>query len=39
VLRAAVGKGANDIFVAGDTHQRIYDNRVTLASLGIAWRR
>ncbi len=35
VLRAAVAEGPNDMFIAGDTHQRIYNNRVTLGSLGI----
>ncbi len=35
MLRAAVPECANDVFVAGDAHQRIYDNRVTLSSLGI----
>jgi superfamily I DNA/RNA helicase/mRNA-degrading endonuclease RelE of RelBE toxin-antitoxin system len=35
VLRAMVAKGPNDLFLAGDTHQRIYDNYVSLGSLGI----
>ncbi|MBB5075648.1 UvrD-helicase domain-containing protein [Nonomuraea endophytica] len=35
VVRAAVAKGANDLFLASDTHQRIYDNRVSLSSVGI----
>jgi superfamily I DNA/RNA helicase len=35
VLRAAVAKGPNDLFIATDTHQRIYDNRVSLSSMGI----
>ncbi|MFG3136602.1 UvrD-helicase domain-containing protein [Streptomyces sp. NPDC048211] len=26
---------ANDMFIAGDTHQRIYDHQVTLGALGI----
>ncbi|MGD0604156.1 MAG: hypothetical protein ABSA53_11220 [Streptosporangiaceae bacterium] len=30
-----VSRGANDLFLAGDTHQRIYDNYVSLGSLGI----
>ncbi|MCK9925869.1 AAA family ATPase [Frankia sp. Mgl5] len=34
-LRAAVAPGADDIFVAGDAHQRIYHNRVSLRELGI----
>ncbi|MFY1632467.1 UvrD-helicase domain-containing protein [Solwaraspora sp. WMMB335] len=35
LLRAMVAPGPNDMFLAGDTHQRIYDNHVTLGSLGI----
>ncbi|KOV12134.1 DNA helicase [Streptomyces sp. XY431] len=36
MLRAmADPKQANDLFIAGDTHQRIYDNQVALGSLGI----
>ncbi|MFJ9952577.1 UvrD-helicase domain-containing protein [Kitasatospora sp. NPDC091207] len=35
VLRAAVTAGADDLFLTGDPHQRIYDSRVTLGSLGI----
>jgi superfamily I DNA/RNA helicase len=35
MLRSAVSEGANDLFIAGDAHQRIYDNRVTLSALGI----
>lgn len=35
VLRAAVTEGPNDLFIANDTHQRIYDNRVSLNSIGI----
>ncbi|WP_436761107.1 UvrD-helicase domain-containing protein [Streptosporangium sp. V21-05] len=35
VLRTAVLSGPNDIFLAGDAHQRIYDNRVSLSSIGI----
>jgi superfamily I DNA/RNA helicase len=35
LLRAMVGRGPNDMFLAGDTHQRIYDNYVSLGSLGI----
>lgn len=34
-LRAAVRPGVNDLFIAGDPHQRIYENRVSLAALGI----
>src|SRR5699024_12614925 len=32
---SVVDHGENDIFLTGDTHQRIYDNRVSLSSLGI----
>ena len=35
LLRAAAPEGPNDIFIAGDTHQRIYDNHVTLPDVGI----
>jgi len=35
LLRAMVGRGPNDLFLASDTHQRIYDNYVSLGSLGI----
>ncbi|MEX2970927.1 UvrD-helicase domain-containing protein [Streptomyces sp. C184] len=35
MLRAMVPQEANDLFLVGDTHQRIYDNQVTLGSLGI----
>jgi len=35
LLRAAVPEAPDDIFIAGDTHQRIYDNRVTLRDVGI----
>ena len=35
MLRAAVAEGPNDLFIVGDAHQRIYDHRVTLSSLGI----
>ncbi|MEU5411971.1 UvrD-helicase domain-containing protein [Streptomyces clavifer] len=35
VLRAAVAPGPDDLFITGDPHQRIYDSRVSLASLGI----
>ncbi|MFG3290153.1 UvrD-helicase domain-containing protein [Streptomyces sp. NPDC048179] len=35
MLRAMVPAGPDDIFLAGDTHQRIYDNQVTLGSLGV----
>ncbi|WP_238010340.1 AAA family ATPase [Dactylosporangium sp. AC04546] len=35
MLRAMVPPGPDDLFLVGDTHQRIYDNHVTLGSLGI----
>jgi superfamily I DNA/RNA helicase/mRNA-degrading endonuclease RelE of RelBE toxin-antitoxin system len=35
MLRAMVARERNDIFLVGDTHQRIYNNQVTLGSLGI----
>jgi superfamily I DNA/RNA helicase len=35
LLRAAVPAGPDDLFIASDPHQRIYDNRVSLTSLGI----
>jgi superfamily I DNA/RNA helicase len=38
LLRAAVRPGPNDLFIAGDAHQRIYDHRVSLSSLGIETR-
>src|ERR1700761_376675 len=38
LLRAMVAQGPDDLFLAGDTHQRIYDNYVSLGSLGIAIR-
>jgi superfamily I DNA/RNA helicase len=38
LLRAAVAPGQNDLFIAGDAHQRIYDHRVSLSALGIETR-
>ncbi|WP_327654713.1 UvrD-helicase domain-containing protein [Streptomyces sp. NBC_00483] len=35
LLRALVAPGPDDLFIAGDTYQRIYGNRVSLRSLGI----
>lgn len=35
VLRGAVAPGSDDLFLTGDPHQRIYDSRVSLGSLGI----
>ncbi|MEU1603104.1 UvrD-helicase domain-containing protein [Micromonospora matsumotoense] len=38
LLRAAARPAPNDLFVVADPHQRIYDNHVSLASLGISIR-
>ncbi|MEH0972815.1 UvrD-helicase domain-containing protein [Micromonospora sp. CPCC 205546] len=35
MLRAMVVPGPDDMFLTGDTHQRIYENHVTLSSLGV----
>ncbi|MGC9437995.1 UvrD-helicase domain-containing protein [Streptomyces sp. WG5] len=35
VLRGAVAPGSDDLFLTGDPHQRIYDAKVSLGSLGI----
>ncbi|MFG3198516.1 UvrD-helicase domain-containing protein [Streptomyces sp. NPDC048208] len=35
MLRAMTAADRNDLFLVGDTHQRIYKNQVTLGSLGI----
>ncbi|MGH4018733.1 MAG: UvrD-helicase domain-containing protein [Pseudonocardiaceae bacterium] len=35
MLRAAVPPGPDDLFIAGDTHQRIYGHRVSLRQVGI----
>jgi hypothetical protein len=35
LLRAAVPPGPNDLFIAGDPHQRVFDTRVALSTLGI----
>jgi superfamily I DNA/RNA helicase len=35
-LRALVQHGPDDLFIAGDAHQRIYGNKVSLRSLGIS---
>ncbi|MFE9559351.1 UvrD-helicase domain-containing protein [Streptomyces sp. NPDC006703] len=35
MLRAMVAPGADDLFIAGDTHQRIYDRQVTLSTVGV----
>ncbi|MFC8074646.1 UvrD-helicase domain-containing protein [Streptomyces sp. NPDC057307] len=36
VLRGAVAPGNDDLFLTGDPHQRIYDAKVSLGSLGIS---
>jgi hypothetical protein len=38
LLRAAVATGPDDLFIVADPHQRIYDNRVSLASMRISVR-
>jgi superfamily I DNA/RNA helicase len=35
LLRAAAPSGPDDMFIVGDAHQRIYDNHVSLARVGI----
>jgi hypothetical protein len=35
LLRAAVAENPDDMFIAGDTHQRIYDSRVSLRDVGV----
>jgi len=35
MLRAAVAPGTDDLFIASDVHQRIYDNRVSLRKVGV----
>lgn len=35
LLRAAVPEGPDDLFIAGDPHQRVYDSKVSLKELGI----
>ncbi|MFE1320751.1 UvrD-helicase domain-containing protein [Kitasatospora phosalacinea] len=35
MLRAMVAPGPNDLFLAGDAHQRISDNQVSLSTLGV----
>jgi superfamily I DNA/RNA helicase len=35
LLRAAVPAGPDDMFIVGDAHQRIYDNHVSLARVGV----
>jgi AAA domain/UvrD-like helicase C-terminal domain len=36
LIRALVPKGANDLFLVGDAHQRIYGQRVSLSRCGIS---
>jgi hypothetical protein len=38
LLRAGVAAGDNDLFIAGDGYQRIFENRVSLRTLGIETR-
>ena len=35
LLRNAVASGPDDLFIVADPHQRIYDNQVSLARLGV----
>ncbi|MFM9613504.1 UvrD-helicase domain-containing protein [Streptomyces niveiscabiei] len=35
MLRAMVASGPDNLFIASDTHQRIYDRQVTLSTVGI----
>jgi superfamily I DNA/RNA helicase len=35
LLRALVPVGEDDLFIVGDAHQRIYDNRTTLSAHGV----
>jgi superfamily I DNA/RNA helicase len=35
LLRTAVTEGTNDLFIAGDTHQRLYGPQVSLAEVGV----
>ena len=37
-LRACVAEGPNDVFIAEDSHQRIYGNPLTLSHFGISTR-
>lgn len=37
-LRACVASGPNDVFIAEDSHQRIYGNPLTLSHFGISTR-
>ncbi|WP_370012885.1 AAA family ATPase [Nocardiopsis sp. LDBS0036] len=35
LLRASAAEGSDDLFIAGDTHQRIYGPQVSLAEVGV----
>ncbi len=35
LLRAATPEASDDIFIAGDTHQRIYQHRISLREVGV----
>jgi superfamily I DNA/RNA helicase len=35
LIRALIPEGQNDLFIVGDTHQRIYKNKVVLSHSGI----
>ena len=35
LVRALAPEGPDDVFIAGDPHQRIYDHRVSMAAVGI----
>jgi superfamily I DNA/RNA helicase len=35
LLRAAAAEGRDDLFIAGDTHQRVYGPQVSLAEVGV----
>ncbi|GHC83991.1 DNA helicase [Nocardiopsis terrae] len=35
LLRAAVAEDRDDLFIAGDTHQRVYGPKVSLAEVGV----
>jgi hypothetical protein len=38
LLRALVPAGPDDLFIVGDAHQRIHDNHVSLARVGVSVR-
>ncbi|MFC6081370.1 UvrD-helicase domain-containing protein [Sphaerisporangium aureirubrum] len=35
LLRAAVPPGPDDLFIVGDPHQRVFDTRIALSTLGV----